>query len=71
MNRLILICFAVTLAGCNVKESPSYKILEERFPDNQTVRILTDESGNRYVVKRHPDNYWHYQLLPYETTVVK
>lgn len=37
----------------------------ERIPNERSILIVADESGNRYLVQRHHGQSWLFDVTPY------
>ena len=62
---VILLCVLLALSGCDERQySPAEQVMRSRWPDSTTARILTDEAGNRYIVKKSVEAGKNWDISP-------
>lgn len=68
MKRLLPILSLVALlglSGCEDQRSQDQRTMDERLPNTQSILIVTDEVGRHYLIQRHHDQSWLYDVTPY------
>lgn len=65
MKPLLFLVALLALSGCDDGSPRLTPLMERRLPDTSSVLIVTDEAGQRYVIKRKDDDWYAFQVMPY------